>query len=75
MDEGAMSLELLRGLETTAGVLAVAAALLLVKYCLLGGSTVGGSPSSESCTTFGVVDCLDQRGTVTVVLDSLRSGD
>ena len=70
-----MSSELLRSLEAIVGALAVVAALFLVKYYLLGGSTSGGSPSSRSCTNFGVVDFLEPRGTVAAILDLLRSED
>jgi len=50
-------------------------ALFLVKYCLLGASIAGVSPSSEMCTKFEVADCLVPVRSVVATLDLLRPRD
>lgn len=53
----------------------VAVALLLVKYCLLGGTTTITSPSSEMWTTRGVAGCLEPQCLDSTTLVLLRLGD
>jgi len=41
----------------------------------LGGSTPAVSPYSETCTTFGVADCLEPKCSASTNLVLLRPGD
>ena len=74
MDDGAESSELCNDWKSTTGVLAflcdpkqgMAAALLLVRYCLVGGATVAVAPTSEG---------VEPESSDAAALDLLRPGD
>ena len=74
MDDGAESSELCSDWKSTTGVLAflcdpkqgMAAALLLVRYCLVGGATVAVAPTSEG---------VEPESSDAAALDLLRPGD
>jgi len=79
----AESFEPCSGWKATAGALdcfpygpkqVMTVALLLVKYCLLGGATRIVSPSLEMCTR-GVAGCVEPECSDAITLVLLRPGD
>lgn len=78
MDEGAESSEIYNDWKTTARALnficnpkhGMVAALLRVRYCLVGGATTAVALASEWC-----IGGVEPESSVAVALDLLRPGD